>query len=68
MQKQRNANIKAGKIYAVILHRWIHGVNYFSSLTTRPDFPMINDGMILLSMFGTDREFLNMIMYTFSVY
>ena len=43
---------------------WIFAV----SLTTRPAFIMMNGGMSLLSMLGSDREFLNTSTYTFAVY
>ena len=38
------------------------------SLTTGPDSIMMNNGISLFSMIGTDREFLNTSTYTFDVY
>ena len=61
-------NVKVGKIYAIILYRCIHGVDFFMSLTTIPVYLMINSGIRLLFVLGTDRVFLDTIAYIFSMY
>ena len=55
MQKQLTVSVEVGKIYAVILHRWILGMAFSVPLTTIPASLVMNGRIRLFYIIVTDR-------------